>query len=101
MDSRHIVKSLILASWIVLGLSACTTRQVVRFEDHPAQDQTYVETIRHDNYFVTQNVTHEFWLCKDEPAQLVCSRSCDGSTDLKCPAADTNVSIAGSSSNVR
>lgn len=83
----------------LFALSGCTTRSVVRFEDHPEQDQTYVETLRQDDYFVSQSLTHEFWLCKDEDKRLVCKRTCDGSSDLACPQAGTSVSIAGS--NVR
>lgn len=89
----------LLALGALLLSTGCTTRSVVRFEDHPKQNQTYVETYRHDNYFVSQSMTHEFWLCKDEEAQLTCKRTCDGSTDLACPAIGSSVEIAGS--NVR
>lgn len=76
-----------------LALGGCTTRHVVRFEDHPIQKQTYVETIRHDNYFVTQSSTHEFWLCEDGEDTLSCKRTCDGKTDLACPADGVTVSF--------
>lgn len=85
----------------VLSLAGCTKRSILRFEDHPTQQKTYVETLRVDNYFVSSSRTHEFWLCDDNENELVCARTCDGSTDLKCPASGTSISISGSGTNVR
>lgn len=90
-----------LLALVALGaLSAgCTTRQVVALRDHQEQPATQMEMNRTDNYYVYQKQTHEFWLCKDEADKLSCKRTCDGSTDLKCPAGNMGVAIAGS--NVR
>ncbi len=91
-----------LVAMLMLGallLGGCTTRSVVRFEDHPQQDKTYVETLRHDNYYVTSSTTHEFWLCDDQQSELVCRQTCDGKTDLACPSEETSINITGS--NVR
>src|SRR5690606_38514406 len=87
----------VMLSAVMLG--GCTTRSVVRFEDHPIQKKTYVETLRHDNYYVKSSTTHEFWLCDDQESELVCRQTCDGKTDLACPSEETSVNIAGS--NVR
>lgn len=84
---------------VTIGLGGCTKRAVLRFEDHPSQNKTYVETLREDNYWVTRSNTHEFWLCDDTENELVCAPTCDGSTDLACPSAGMSVGIAGT--NVR
>lgn len=90
------MKAYLALALAALALGGCTSRQIVRFEDHPKQDQTYVETLRRDNYFFNQSLTHEFWLCKDEAAKLVCKRTCDGATDLACPSDSNSVTIASS-----
>lgn len=87
-------KTAIAMALALVTLAGCTKRSVVRFEDHPKQNQTYVETVRYDNYIVFGKMTHEFWLCKDEAAQLTCEQSCDGSSDLLCPMAGNAVTFA-------
>lgn len=83
----------------LLLLSGCTKRSILRFEDHPIQNKTFVETIRHDNYIITASETHEFWLCDDNDNELSCSRTCNGKSDLACPAVGMSVGISGS--NIR
>lgn len=83
-----------LVSLVLLPLAmGCTTRSILRFEDHPAQNQTFIETLRHSNYILTSSVAHEFWLCRDDEAELVCKLTCDGDTDLACPAIGSSISI--------
>ncbi len=94
MNTRKLGALALLCASALITLSGCTTRSVVRFEDHPAQKTTYVETIRHDNYYFSQSLTHEFWLCDDEASKLVCKPSCDGKTDLVCPSDAASVSFS-------
>ncbi|HWV39474.1 MAG TPA: hypothetical protein VN033_13475 [Vulgatibacter sp.] len=87
-------KMLGLLALVVLTLTVgCTKRTILRFEDHPIQNQTYVETLRHSNYLVSSTMAHEFWLCRDDATELVCKPTCDGDTDLACPAVGGSISI--------
>lgn len=89
-----VIKGMIAAVALV-ALSGCTKRAILKFEDHPEQNQTFAETLRHDDYWLSSSFTHEFWLCKDEDKQLICKKTCEGDTDLACPAAGVSVTIAG------
>ena len=85
------------AGLLALGLltlsAGCTKRSILRFEDHPSQNQTYVETLRHSNYQVKSEIAHEFWLCRDDDSALVCKATCDGNTDLACPTLGGSINI--------
>lgn len=79
---------------MLLTLTAgCVTRSVLRFEDHPSQHQTFVETLRHSNYLLTSDLKHEFWLCRDDESALVCKATCDADTDLACPTVGGSINI--------
>jgi len=83
----------VLALMLLVLTAGCTTRSILRFEDHPLQNKTYVETLRHSNYILTATAVHEFWLCQDDDTELVCKLSCDGDTDLQCPAVGGGITI--------
>lgn len=77
-------RALILAA-LFTG-SGCTTYSFTSIQDHPAQKITRIEALKTTNYFVSTTVEHQFYLCDQSPAKLTCKVTCNGNTDLACPA---------------
>lgn len=89
-------------AWAVRGLLSCgvlavaltmlsgclVKRSIVRVEDHPRSNSTIMETVDVYSWFplMGYRVHHQFWLCTDSSKGLQCDRSCDGASDLTCPA---------------
>lgn len=79
--------------------SACTKYSFTHIEDHPAQKVTRIEALKTTDYFVSQKVEHQFYLCSQTGAKLSCTVACNGNTDLTCPAFSADGMVV--STNVR
>jgi hypothetical protein len=89
---------------LVLALSSvgCVTRTITRFEDNQKSPITALESDKRFSILsFYSKTTHQFYLCQDTGAQLVCKLSCDGANDAVCPVGTTTNSGITTSTNVR
>jgi hypothetical protein len=73
--------------WSVAALAlamcgtGCVYRTIIRVEDRPGINASLMETID-EVPWVSQ--THQFWVCKEDPAAITCDRTCGAPSDLAC-----------------
>lgn len=89
----------ILTLAVLLLSTACTKYSFTHIEDHPAQKLTRIEALKTTDYFVSQTVEHQFYLCDNVGTKLSCKVACNGPTDLACPEFSANGMVV--STNVR
>ncbi len=90
-------RTLILAA--LLLSTGCTKYSFTHIEDHPAQKVTRLEALKTTDYIVSQKVEHQFYLCAQTGSKLTCKVTCNGDSDLACPAFSANGMVV--STNVR
>lgn len=96
---RKGIHGLVLFAFASLGLTGCVKQTILAFEDHGKFPVTSMEVFVKKDYYVYRTYEHRFYMCNDAGNQLLCKRSCGGSTDIACPSA---LSTAyGGGTNVR
>lgn len=69
---------------IALGSSGCLwQRRLGPVSDHPSKNVTLLQT---EDHYVGVTV-RQFWECRDEAKELVCTKACAPGAPLTCPAA--------------
>lgn len=91
---RNVIK-LVLALGLAAALTGCHQYRILEFSDHDNAETklNQLEVLKVSNFFVYAMAEHQFWLCTDQGDELVCSRSCGGDLDVKCPMAATGGNV--------
>jgi hypothetical protein len=92
--------SLAIIAFCSIASTACISRRIIAFDDHPKLPVTSMEVLKHTNYLFIQTDEHQFYLCQDTGSALSCNLQCGGpKNDLVCPKSTSNG--RNTTSNVR